>query len=506
MNEKFPINTIVTSEKPKFNFRVFLANLFLKEQLGGIAGFIFLLATSIFFSFIIAQFGFLSGVFILLTLVGLPIIYGLIFYPKFGILFYLFLAYVIMYVGKFGIDFPLGTVMDGMIVLLILGLFIQKKRKKEWSIFKGPISVVILVWIIYNLLEVINPAAESRLAWVYTVRTVAVIMVVYFIFIYNIRTKELVVLILKLWLILSFLAALYGLKQQFIGFTGFEEKYLNSDPNIKQLLFIGGQWRKFSIFTDPVAFSYNMVVSSLLCFGLMTGPIQSYKKFLLGICAATCLFSMLYSGTRGAYVLPPAAMVMFAILRFSKKVFFMGIFGALFMAIIIFMPSSNQAINRFQSAFKPSEDASFNVRKANQKRIQPYILSHPMGGGLGATGMWGKRFAPQSFLASFPPDSGYVRVAVEMGWIGLLLFCILMFTILRVGIINYYEVKDPSLKSYSLSMVLIVFAFNIGNYPQEAIVQFPSNVYFYLVTALIVIVKRIDDQQQNETNFNKLAI
>jgi len=49
-------------------------------------------------------------------------------------------------------------------------------------------------------------------------------------------------------------------------------------------------------------------------------------------------------------------------------------------------------------------------------------------------------------------------------------------------------------------MVLIVFAFHIGNYPQEALVQFPSNVYFYLVTALIVVIKRIDDQQQKEIN------
>ncbi len=506
MDEQFHISTSGKNLNKKFHFMEFLSKLFLKDQLGGIAGFVFLLVISILFSFILVKYGFLSGVFILLILIGLPLIFCLVVYPKFGILFYLFLAYVIMYVGKLGVDFPLGTVMDGMIVLFILSLFIQKKRKKEWSIFKGPISVVVIVWIIYNFLEVINPAAESRLAWVYTVRTVAVIMLMYFIFIYNIRTKELVVVILKMWLVLSFLAALYGLKQQFIGFTDFEERYLNSDPNIKQLLFIGGQWRKFSIFTDPVAFSYNMVVSSLLCFGLMTGPLKMYKKFLLGICAATCLFSMLYSGTRGAYVLPPAAMMMFAILRFNKKVFFMSIIGGCLMAILIYMPTSNQALKRFQSAFNPSEDASFNVRKINQKRIQPYILSHPMGGGLGATGTWGHRFAPQSFLANFPPDSGYVRVAVEMGWIGLLLFCILMFTILRLGIINYYAVKDPTLKSYSLSMVLIIFAFNIGNYPQEAIVQFPSNVYFYLVTALIVVVKRIDDQQQNDINLNKLAI
>ena len=115
-----------------------------------------------------------------------------------------------------------------------------------------------------------------------------------------------------------------------------------------------------------------------------------------------------------------------------------------------------------------------------------------MGGGLGATGTWGRRFAPNSILAKFPPDSGYVRVAVEMGWIGLFLFCLLMFTILRVGIHHYIAIQDPTLKSICLSMLLIVFALNIGNYPQEALVQFPTNVYFYLVTALIEVTYRLD--------------
>ncbi len=172
----------------------------------------------------------------------------------------------------------------------------------------------------------------------------------------------------------------------------------------------------------------------------------------------------------------------------------MAVFG-IFTVVLIFIPTTNNTLYRFQSAFKPSDDASFNVRAINQKRIQPYILSHPLGGGLGATGVWGQRFAPNSYLANFPPDSGYVRVAVEMGWVGLLLFCIFMFTVLKTGVNNYFSIKDPELKSYSLGCLLIVFALNIGNYPQEALVQYPSCILFYLVIALLNVTKRIDDQQ-----------
>lgn len=72
-----------------------------------------------------------------------------------------------------------------------------------------------------------------------------------------------------------------------------------------------------------------------------------------------------------------------------------------------------------------------------------------------------------------------------------------MFVILKTGIDNYYRIRDPELKSYCLAMVLIVFALNIGNYPQEALVQFPTNIYFYLVTAIIVVTYRLDKQMDN---------
>ena len=170
--------------------------------------------------------------------------------------------------------------------------------------------------------------------------------------------------------------------------------------------------------------------------------------------------------------------------------------AAFFIVVMIYMPTGNPSLVRFQSAFRPSEDASYNVRKQNQKRIQPYILKHPMGGGLGATGMWGVRFAPYSFLANFPPDSGYMRVAVEMGWIGLFIFCLLMFIVLKSGIENFYLIRNAELRTYCLAMTLVLFALNIGNFPQEALVQYPNNILFYLAIAIIQITYRLDQQER----------
>jgi putative inorganic carbon (HCO3(-)) transporter len=169
---------------------------------------------------------------------------------------------------------------------------------------------------------------------------------------------------------------------------------------------------------------------------------------------------------------------------------------------LVNVPTSNSTLARFQTAFRPNDDASYNVRKLNQKRLQPFIQTHPFGGGLGGSGIWGVRFAPNSFLAQFPPDSGYVRVAIELGWVGLLLICSIMFTSLYVGIKNFFTIKDPELKAICLSMILIVFAFSLANYPQEAIVQYPLSIYFYLVLAIITLTKIFDDRIQDALPHN----
>lgn len=447
----------------------------------------------------IAFFGWQAGVLLIIAIIGLPLLYGAVAYPKIGIIISIIVSYFLLYAEKFT-DFPVGTIMDGLLALLIFGFFLKQKQNKDWKVFKNPISIVILIWIGYNLIEILNPAAESRLAWVYTIRTVAVVLLMYFIFLYHIKSVQFVRLIFKIWIGLSVIAALYGLSQELFGFFPFEQKWLDDNPSAMSLYFIGGVWRKFSIFSDPVTFSYNMVISALLCVSLITGPLKAGKKFLLSLIAVICIFSMLFSGTRGAYVLVPISLGMFLILRFNKMMLLFGFLGIGLMGALVYTPTSNQYIRRFQSAFSPEYDASYNVRKTNQKMIQPYILAHPIGGGLGATGTWGQRFSPDSFLANFPPDSGYIRVAVEIGWIGLLIFCTMIFIILKVGITNYYKIKDPELKSYALAMVLIVFALHIGNFPQEALVQYPTSILFSLVLALMNTLLFLDKKKSMSHN------
>ncbi|RYD70707.1 MAG: O-antigen ligase domain-containing protein, partial [Sphingobacteriales bacterium] len=362
------------------------------------------------------KFGVLAGIF----LIGLPAAIAIIIFPRFGVIVMLVVAYLIMGVSRFGIDFPLGTVMDGILLLLIFGFFLSQKITPNWGIFNNPTTFLILVWIFYNLMQFFNTAAESHLAWVYTIRSVAAVMLSYFIFMKHIRSLKFIKLLFKIWIFLAFLGALYTFKQEFFGFSQFEKDWLATDAEgYYRLYFIAGRWRKFSFFTDPVSLSYNMVMGAVLCIVLLLNPARFYKKVILCVLIVIFMVAMVYSGTRAAFPLVPITLFLLAILKMNYKVLISVGVGLLIFVGLIFAPIYTPNMMRFQSAFRPNNDPSYNLRQDNQKFIQPFIQSHPFGGGLGSVGMWGARFSPNSYLSSFQPDSGYVRVAVELGWVGL---------------------------------------------------------------------------------------
>jgi len=456
------------------------------------------LLISILVSLSITIFGIAGGAAILLIITTPVVIFCILKYPKFGLIFFMFMAYFLMFIISLNlINFPLGTLMDGLLLLLLIGFFIDQKISPNWKIFNNSIAIIIIIWVLYNIIEVINPGAQSRVAWIYTIRALAGVMLSYFVFTYQINSISFIRLIIKVWLVMSVFAALYALKQEFFGFFAFEQRSLDSNPLAAGLLFIDGHWRKSSIFADPISFSYNMNVSSILCISLMFGPFSKTKKVILMCMVALFTFSMLFSGTRASYVLLPVAMGLLFVLNLNYKMIVVGGLFAFCFSIAVFIPTSNYTLYRFQTAFKPSEDASYNVRKANQKKIQPYIRSHPMGGGLGSSGASGAKFSPYSYLGQFPPDSGFIRAAVEQGWIGLVLLCSLFFIAISSGINNYFKIKDPELKSYCLAMTLILFALCIGNFPQEGLIQFPLNIYFCLFMALINVTLFLDQKKSN---------
>jgi O-antigen ligase len=239
-----------------------------------------------------------------------------------------------------------------------------------------------------------------------------------------------------------------------------------------------------------------MACFAIFCVALIVGPTKRNYKLALIVALICSLWVMAYTGTRTAFALVPVGAIFYMGLILNRKVLLVGGILAVLGAGFVLKSTSSGVIFRIQSAFRPSQDDSMNLRLENQKKIQPYIQSHPIGGGLGSCGVWGKRFNPDSELSKFPHDSSFVRMGVELGWIGLILYTLLHYFVLRTGLYYFIRCRDPLIKAIYAGITTWTFMLAVACYVQEAILQLPMNVMYNVFLAVLVTLKNFDPSYQ----------
>ncbi|MFT4667748.1 MAG: putative inorganic carbon (HCO3(-)) transporter [Gammaproteobacteria bacterium] len=462
------------------------------QKLNNPLGFLICMTLSAILATAVGMLGIKYGALVLIALLAIPAILVCIFNPMFGIQIALVTSVLISWLAKYA-EAPFGIALDALTFVMFFGLLINQARNRDLSFAKSPISIYVFVWVFYNVVQVLNPSAGSRLAWVFTVRSMAGLVLLYFIACYAFDNRKKVFWIIKFILFLAFASAMYGLKQEFFGFSSAEITWLYADEKRLQLIMQWSRLRVFSFFSDPTTFGIFMAYMGTFSLILATGPFKFWKRLFL-VFAAFCMFlGMAFAGSRTPFVLVPFGFMIFTLLTLKKEII---IGAAIFLVIgVAFVSKSTNSavIHRIQSAFLTSRsDDTMSVREKNRHFIQPYIYRHPVGYGLGSTGIWAERFTPDSFLAGFAHDSGFVRVAVELGWIGLIIQLLFFFSILRTGIYYYVRVRDPKNKVIYLAITVVMFQLILSSYPQEAVTILPTSLVFYCFLAILVRLKDYD--------------
>jgi O-antigen ligase len=175
-------------------------------------------------------------------------------------------------------------------------------------------------------------------------------------------------------------------------------------------------------------------------------------------------------------------------LRNKRTIVTMGVLGFFGLALL-FGPFYGGTVNRIRSTFNPEDDPSMVVRDVKRIRLQKYILSHPIGGGLYTTGVNGVRYSAGHELAQgWDADSGYLLIGLELGWIGLILFLVFFFMVMVRGINNYFSIKDPLLQTLNLTYLVPVMALSVAHFTQDAMFTKPMNL---VVIAAYAVILRI---------------
>ncbi|WP_434784616.1 O-antigen ligase family protein, partial [Parabacteroides goldsteinii] len=256
--------------------------------------------------------------------------------------------------------------------------------------------------------------------------------------------------------------------------------------------------RYFSFFTDASNMGSNMGGASMIL-GISSLFMRNKAfKIYYAIVATASLYAMMLSGTRGAIIVPLAGLALYTVISKQTRSILIGTISLTLIYIFFaftMIGQGNATIRRMRTAFKPNEDASYIVRKENQKRLKEYLKYKPFGEGLGLSGDGLGAKVSKRFTTSIPTDSWYVKIWVETGVVGLILYMgMILITIARGTWILMFNVHDPELKGILTGWLCAIFGMFLSAYGNSFWGQFPTMVIAFMGLSFILNGKYFDKE------------
>ena len=374
-----------------------------------------------------------------------------------------------------------------MLQFLILGVAIIDARQNPH--FERCVNIMLLtliVWCTYCTLEVLNDTCGLGInveGWYTGARMMAFqLLYIFLVFSICITSPEVLMKYLKLWAILALFSAFWAWKQQNLGLSPDETRFLYGRGSSTHLLQGGTLIRYWSTFSDAANYGCNAAGTAIafLVFGI-TSKLRKDKIFFI-LTGILVIKSMFASGTRTATFCLIAGFAVYIVLSKSIRIAIpASIVGGILFFILAFttIGQGNQQIRRMRSAFN-KDDASSNVRSMNQATMRKYMNDAPWGIGLGR----GTDNVPANNkfrkMATIPPDSEYVFIWLRTGRIGITIYVITMLIMLGGACyIVMFKLKNPSLIGIGGGLCSAFVSIQLGGYGNQVLMQYPNCLIFY---------------------------
>jgi O-Antigen ligase len=448
---------------------------------------------AIYFGWLIAGGGVaLAGLFIVLPF-AVAFLMFVFFFPRAGLISYIIYCFIMPTLGKHieGPQFGLGV--DALLILTWLGVVFNRSNKYRLRHLKNDFVMLAFVWFIITLIQIGNPARPNIQGWLqemrsstlYWVLTVPLVVMVF-------NKKSDIYLFLDIIILFSALAAIWGIKQLYIGPDAAEQRWLDNGAKKTHILF--GKLRVFSYFSEAAQFGASQAQLAIMCIILAIGPHTKKRKIWYGVAAALTFYGMLISGTRGAMGGLVGGGFIFLILSKNVKVLLIGgLIGASFLGILKYtkVGNDNNQIRRMRSSLDPN-DASLQVRLINQRTIKELMRTKPIGWGVGTIGQWGVTYNKDKMIASIPPDSLFVKIWVMYGVVGIIIWLSTLFYITGKASGLIWKTRDPALRNCLSALCAGQFGIIVCSYGNEVLNAMPSSCIVYVSWALLSISHRFD--------------
>lgn len=448
---------------------------------------------AVFVGILIAKKGIAIGFLFLILPFLLGFVILVFFKPRVGIIGFLIYCFTMPTLGKHiqGPQFGLG--MDGLLFLTMFAVIFHQSGRYKSRYINNDLVWLAVVWLVITVLQIGNPERPSILGWVYEMRSATLYWVLTVPLAYLLLNKRTDInLFLNIIIIISFLGALYGIKQLNFGPDEAENRWLEAGAKKTHILF--GRLRIFSFYSEAGQFGASQAQLAIMSIILATGPYGLTKKIWYLIAGLVIFYGMLISGTRGAFFALIGGGLTFLVLSKQVKVLILGgILGLGFIGMLKYttIGNGNAQIVRLRSSLDP-EDPSLKVRLFNQKILKDYLSSKPFGAGVGTMGEWGNSYNQDKYISRIPPDSLYVKVWGMYGIVGFIIWFGIMLYITGKSAGIIWKTRDPVLKNQLLSLCGGATGILLCSYGNEVLNAMPSSAVVYISWVLIWLSPRWD--------------
>ena len=405
---------------------------------------------------------------------------------------------------------PLGLVIDSLIVLTWILIFFKYFKKDNWFIMRNTLTACLGIWAVYCILQILNPEATSKIAWIYAVRDIALkgILLSPLIFLLYNKHSDFKRFI-DIWFGASFLLGIYAAKQFWIGVFGFEQVWLNGPGAVTHMLW-GEFTRMFSFLSDANQFGSSQAHTATVAAIFSITEKRLLRKLFYYLTAAVCFYGMIISGTRASIMIPIVGLSAYLVFSKNFKILAIGsITGGLIMYLLIFtfVLHSIAPVRRMRTAFNP-DDVSFQERLDNREILEEHLKMRPFGCGIGSSERWGQRFSPNTFISTIATDGQYVKIWVETGIVGLSLFTILYVVIMGKIVLITWRLKTPKLRNEMTGMSSGLLAALLVNYTSHFTGGLPTSLIVIYSMAFVFMSEKWDKEEdyphvESKTFLNK---
>lgn len=382
------------------------------------------------------------------------------------------------------------------IVLLAIAI-VDARQSPHFERCANFMLFALIIWCGFCTLEILNDTCDLGIniaAWYQGSRLMAFqLLYIFLVFSIYISSPQILMRYLYIWAGLALFTVFWTYKQQYIGFTSSEARFM--DGNATHVLNAGTLIRYFSTFSDAANYGCNAASTAVafIIIGITT-KIRNNKLFFL-LTGVAVIWGMFASGTRTAIACLGAGLIVYIFLSKSFKIAIPFTIAVVFFAFILVFTTigqGNQQIRRMRSAFN-KDDASMAARDVNKDAMRKYIQDAPWGIGIGMNPDNVPANNKYNLLAKVPPDSDYVFIWLRTGPIGITVYVITMLMMLGGGCYTVlFKLKNRSLIGIGAAFCCAFVSIQLGGYGNQVMMQFPNGLIFYGGLSIVYILPYLE--------------